>query len=302
MSNKNVITTSLLALCALSAPVWAGEIVSSSSPMAGQLEALQAETVCRPGEIPEEAEVGVSAPDYRPDMSCAVPVAQVAPQVTAGQLHVVDLRSPDLFNNFHINGALNMTSGELPGKSYLRETKLLLVGDGKGEKPLYEICRRLRASGFQSVHVLQGGMLSWLAKGGHVLGQVPALAPSRQLSAPELLEEAYFDHNLFVFLSGMTRLNKHFPADSSLNLLKGGGGPAAVLRTLKARNRTVNAIILAGKESKEVHAQAEALQKITPIPVLVYTEGLRAYEDALLRQKAIVASRERPPRPAKCAL
>lgn len=297
MPNKYVIIAALLVPWAWSGQIWAGEMTSS---VVQPLKA--AEAMCRPDEFSGEAEIGAIAPDYRPDMSCAVPVVQVASQVTIGQLHVIDVRSPELFNNFHINGAMNMMPGELPAKSYLRDKKLLLVGDGKGEKQLYEVCHRLRASGFQSVQVLQGGMLSWLIRGGHVLGTVPALAPTRQLSASELLEEAYFDHNLFVFLSGMILLNKHFPTDASLNLLKGSGVPAAVLRTLKAPNRTVNAVILVGKESKEVHAHAEALQKISPVPVLVYTEGVRAYEDALLRQKAIVASRERPPRPAKCAL
>lgn len=304
MPNRNVSATFLLIFLVCPITVWAGEILSSSSPIGEQIKAVQEEVMCRSEKFPEEAaaEAEAEISGYRPDMACATSVAQVTPQVKAGQLHVIDLRSPERFNAFHINGALNLTPGELPAKSYLRGRKLLLVGEGKGERSVYEVCRRLRANGFQSVQVLQGGMLNWLAQGGDVLGQLPALAPARQLSAPELLEEAYFDHNLFVFLSGMTRLNKHFPAASSLNLLKGVGTSAAVLRAIKSRKSAVNAVILLGSEPRLIHSYAEALQKVSVTPVLIYADGLRAYEEAVLRQKAIVVSRERPPRPSKCAL
>lgn len=300
---QNRIAAAWLALALLPAVGAAADILSTRDGSLGEkLKAVQADAVCRPGDTALVAEQGGAAAGVTADLSCTATLAQVSAPLAAGQLHVVDLRAPELFNNFHINGALNMSTSDLLAKTYLRQSRVLLVGSGKAEKRLYEACRRLRDNGFGSVRLLQGGMLSWLTQGQSVLGQTPALPPTRQLSAPELLEESYFDSNLFVFLPETVRLKTFFPPHASLIQLKGAGLSTAVARALKTRKDVVSAIILVGKDMNDAHRQAEALQKSVSVPVLVYADGLATYEDARRRQRAIIASHERPPRPAKCAL
>jgi rhodanese-related sulfurtransferase len=246
-------------------------------------------------QLPEAPDAGA------PDFSCAITYTQLTERLRSGRLHIVDVRSPSLFNDFHIDGALNIAAGELHAKAYLQQSPLVLTGSGKNDVQLYRLCRRLHDAGFKSVSVLQGGMLIWGAKGGSVLGQPPAVAPSRQLSAQELLLEKEFAHNHFVLMPEMLSLRNQFPPASVQAQIRGKGLPEAVLRSVKARHQRASAIIMIGSNALAFHSQADALQKQTDIPVLVFVDGKNAVKEAEAAQRAIIASRSRPPRPQQCS-
>jgi rhodanese-related sulfurtransferase len=217
------------------------------------------------------------------------------------RVQIVDTRQKSIFDAFHVDGAMNFSAAELARKDYLKDMNVMLMDSGKSDRELYQECGRLKQNGFKFVKVVQGGMLSWLVEGEPVIGQAPAIPQSRQLAPIELLREREFSGSLFVLRPEGSSLSKYLDGTSRLSLLKSGGASGEVVRWLRQKNQKIVSIVLIGNGS-DLYPQAADIQAKTGLPVFVYADGAAAYEKALGQQKALLVSKERPPRQAKCAL
>lgn len=76
---------------------------------------------------------------------------------------VLDLRAPAEFSAGHVRGAVNLTPdavAEWAGKQRKpKQRAVLLVAASR--QPVFALARRLRALGFEPVHLLKGGMRAW---------------------------------------------------------------------------------------------------------------------------------------------
>ena len=112
----------------------------------------------------------VRVAEVKPDLSCAMAPMDLVHHFKFSNTVLVDTRSATDFVNYHIDGAMNMSTTEVRSKSFLRAKSVVLIGNGKAERELYTDCKRLKSNGFKQVKVLRGGMPAWLASGQSDIG------------------------------------------------------------------------------------------------------------------------------------
>jgi rhodanese-related sulfurtransferase len=119
-------------------------------------------------------------------------VVPSACKVTAGEIVgktdcvVVDVRPENRFQEVRIPGSLNLPLFAVKTKSILREARLVIVGEGYADGPLYAEALAMVKAGFRNVRVISGGIRAWENAGGKLervrhlnLGLVPpSLVPS----------------------------------------------------------------------------------------------------------------------------
>lgn len=287
-------------------PGWAAEADehASTPPRLGAVLHNVKSAVC-----PADADYSQAAPEQpvptlEPDLSCAVSVDAAAQWLENPRVHVIDMRKKDQFEAFHINGALNMDMTSLGSKTYLRESPLLLLGEGKGDRELYLTCAQLKQSGFKEVRVLQGGMTAWVAQGQAVLGQAPGLPQLMRLSPAELLQEGNFANNVFVIAGRAGAWKAQLPPEATLELTPKPGAALAALmaQRQKSRQSHVANIVVVGTEWRKVQQLADSLVVQNQLPVLTFAGSPDEYQRARAVQSAIVAAQSRPPRKPRCSL
>lgn len=91
-------------------------------------------------------------------------------------LTIVDVRPRDLFNQKHIMGAVSMPMDKLTAwaPSSLEPSRDIYVYGGS-EGDTAAAAAQLRASGFQNVAELRGGMEAWQAAGYPIENRPPAM-------------------------------------------------------------------------------------------------------------------------------
>lgn len=287
-------------------PGWAVEIDKPAEIPTGLTEVLRGATpaACRADVNYLSAAEEQQIPTLAPDLSCAISVDTAAHWLENPRAHLIDMRKKDQFEAFHINGALNMGVTQLGTKAYLRESPLVLLGEGKGDRELYLTCAQLKQNGFKEVRVLQGGMTAWIAQGLPVLGQAPGLPQLMRLSPAELLQEGNFANNVFVIAGRLDAWKKLLPQEATLPLTpKPGPALAAVItQRQKSRQLPVASIIVVGTEWRKVQQLAESLLAQKQVPVLTFAGSPDEYQQAQAAQSAILATKSRPPRQPHCAL
>ena len=90
--------------------------------------------------------------------------------ISDGSVIILDVRTPEEFNEGHIENALNI---DIYGEEFA--AKILKLDPNKsygvycrsGKRSL-DASNFMEASGFTSIHHLKNGILSWLADGKHV--------------------------------------------------------------------------------------------------------------------------------------
>lgn len=267
----------------------------------GLLDAKAA--ICRTGVDDKQATQSEDlGPSLEPDLSCALGVNEASPLLDEARTRFVDIRKQDQFEAFHINGALNMDVGQLVTKSYLRDSSLVLLGDGKSERELYLACTRLKQAGFHDVHVLQGGMTAWIAQNQPILGQAPSLPQLMRLAPAELLQESHFSNNLFVIVGREAVWKGKLPAASLLVVKPGQTLAAALKQRQKVKKSTIASLVVIGSEWREVQRQVENLRIQGQVPVLIFIGTPEEYQAAITTQKEILAAKNRPPPQPQCSL
>ncbi len=88
---------------------------------------------------------------------------------------LVDIRDPGSVHQVGIPGALNIPPHFIRTKQHLKQSTLILVGEGYGYRLALNTCVALQKAGFNA-RVLFGGLPAWRAADGPVEGDLTALA------------------------------------------------------------------------------------------------------------------------------
>lgn len=256
--------------------------------------------------VPDDSggRLGGSADDSAaPDLGCMTPAAKVFDLMANSGAVVADLRTASDFAAFHIEGAISLTVAELHAKPYWRDKSVVLVGNGKAEADLYRECGRLKKMGYRRLHVLQGGMPSWLGQGLPISGQAPAASQLIRLSAIELWGESQNGQGLVLLEPTQAALQKDLPGAQVLRQLNSTELQAAVSRVKKNKKANPIAAVIAVALPTTTDGQIQEFQHaVAPLPLLVYADTQDAFRRAMATQRAIWKAQARGPKRPGCGL
>lgn len=280
-----------------------GESVSAQGGKVSQADRIETQSLSAPAMCKSDETYTVqedSIEVQQQGFSCALSVSKVKQYLQESQTRIIDIRSRDAFDRFHIDGAMNLSVAELAKKNYLISSSIILVGDGRQDARLYESCAYLKGNGFESVFVLRGGMMSWIfekeANTGHFV-QSPVM---RQLSADDLAKQATSTRSLYVFQREVSHIGQYFAASSRLVILRNDMLVSAVERRVKDSSDDYMSIVLIGDQQSGLDKKAAVLQQKTGIPVFLYIDGGKLYEQVVARNKA--QAEPKPPKFAQCTM
>lgn len=233
-------------------------------------------------------------------LTCMVAMSKVRGDIESGGILVVDVRHDSQYQRFHIPASVNAPATSLVHKPALRGKALLLVGDGKGERELHSACSFLRQSGFSSVHVLAGGMLSYLVSGAPLRGRAPSPHELADLDAGQLWAESKFSENLLVIAGSAAGYSDHLRYATAVNPLTPATLAAVLDRHKKETKGAVSAVVLAGAPVSDEANYATLATAIAPVPLLIYRESAAALGRFVADQKASWTARARGPKRPRC--
>lgn len=234
----------------------------------------------------------------KPDGSCAMTLEQLSPLLGKPDTVLVDVRPKASFDSFHIDGALNMNAADIRTKAYLADKLVVMVGHGKADSELYEVCGALKAAGFKQVRVLKGGILDWMLEKRPLIGQTPHLEELARLTAAELFQEGKNTDNLLIGWANGRKLGDVLPFATNLT-----DGDLAGVRNLlqKRRNKTsLQSVILVADERFGQSQLQELADAMKPVPLRVYAGTEAEYRQYLRMQNAMWAKQAKGPTKPVC--
>lgn len=257
--------------------------------------------MCR-RDAPKQGEKPTSSSKiYELDLQCSITADALVSMKSAGDSLVVDRREASDFRSFHIEGATSLGIIDLVVKPYWRSKKVVLIGNGRAEAELYRECARLKSVGYRSVHVLRGGMPSWLNKKLPVVGYASEGADLIEISAAELLIEAQNSYNIVLIDKSAIKERTDIGAAYEIPNASVGAVKEFMEKYRKANPRSLTAsIVLVSSIANEEIAHLRGL--LSPNPLLVYKEGWEGVVSQQNANKAMWAAYARGPKVPGCGL
>lgn len=130
---------------------------------------------------------------------------------------LIDTRLPAEFDRGHAAGAINVSPAELLSKPYWRKQTLLLLGKGKAEPELVDLCYAMRESGYRKVVIADGGVISWARQGLPWAGMALDLEQAMVLTPEEFMLEMQDPRQQLYVSPEMAELLKRFPDAAPLS-------------------------------------------------------------------------------------
>lgn len=246
-------------------------------------------------------------PQLAADARCAISVERVAQLRSQPHTLVVDLRPKEAFSLAHIDGAINATPTDLHTKPYWRSRRVVLVGSGKGEHQLLQLCSSLKQAGYSEVHVLNGGMLAWARDRQPESGRAHD-ADSRQLvDAAELFVESQDPATLLLIPPDFVDLSKEFVGTTLTVSNQGVDQLEAMVHKVVAGPATPNRpaplrVVIVAPATVTPAELGELTRRLRPLPVLVYRSGVEELREFLRGHKAGLVALARGPKRPGCGL
>ncbi|WP_436021661.1 rhodanese-like domain-containing protein [Rhizobacter sp. LjRoot28] len=278
----------------------AGSALAGVAPGGTMPEALKglnpASSMCKREDVLAGAAAPSPAAVTRRDAVCALSPAQLDSMRSDPRAALIDVRNSPLPLPEGI-ATMVMPLSAVRTKAFLRDKTVVLLGNGRMERELYEACGALLEQGFARVRVLQGGVPNWPAAGraGDTL--------SWSLTAAELWAESQSDANLVLLSTRRAGLRKQLPGAVDLPALTPDAARAAVKQWRRERKAAhLSAVVLAAMPEDEDEAVQRLRDALHPVPVLVYTENDSTYLRQLVQQQTVWAAQARGPRKPACGL
>jgi len=288
----------------------ASSVVHATAPAVAMPDALQgitwAGSQC---ERPPQDRVmdDPSARGSAPDLKCMLTVQtlfdrQSRVKQAASEYTWVDVRVASGSGNDVQPQVLRMPVEHLFTKGFLRQKRLLLVGDGSNDAYLLSQCGRLKGHGFVDVRVLQGGWPHWQAwQAVRSEGRAVMLPEVVRLDIAGVWAAAHEETWLVLGLraNGMSRL---VPFSREVE----AWATANIRAVLEQRRRALGAVPLLGitlllEPADDRAALVNALrQELMPLPVTVHVNTAADLERGLMQLEASWAARVRGPRQPRC--
>jgi len=144
-----------------------------------------------------------------------------------GELVLADVRLPAEFERGHAAGAISLSPQALLSKPYWRTKTVLLLGRGKGEPELVDLCFALRAQGYRKVAVVDGGVIAWSQQGLAWSGLPLDLREAQDLTPEEFLLEMQDPRQRLYLGPDMAGLRRRYPEALPLGAADPGAAPGA---------------------------------------------------------------------------
>lgn len=239
-----------------------------------------------------------SNPSIKPVPECATTMTQLSNALTNPNLVLVDTRTKTEFDRFHIDGAVNFSVSEVRTKRFLSDKFVVLIGDGKADQDLYELCSELKSAGFKKTQVLRGGMLSWLLDSREVLGNAPRLAEAAVLSSSDLFRESKKADNLLINLTTAHQLAEMLSA-TTISGSDSNQEIKAFVQKYK-KGKAINNIVLVADERFRKNQFEDLAKSLKPDLVLIYDGSESSYRQFLRLQKTMWDKQEKGPTRLPC--
>jgi len=204
--------------------------------------------------------------------------------------YIVDVRNEGDYDVIHIKNSLNIKQNEIKTKSFLKQKKVVIVGYGYDSKNLLNVCQKLRKTGFSSVRILDGGIVSW-AQNKDGLQKLPGYFKSLYYLTPNQLLAT--DPNSYILIDG-TKNGMKFLRNNFSNVVK-----IPIPKTLSVQSfiKHVSAINIENKPIILVgdnNYQYEVMHNSSNAGQTIFFLGGGSKELAMFEQKliAILSKRE----------
>ena len=253
---------------------------------------------CRNENVVAKPAVPVAGLERRVDPACAITLEKLSASLGKPGLVLIDTRPKAEYDRMHIDGALNFTASEIRTKQYLSNKLVILLGDGKADQDLYEICGDLKGAGFRQTQVLRGGMLSWALENRAVDGSAAPYADLASLTPGELFRESRIEGNLMIALPAAGKLADVLPTAFAV--------PSNNFEEIKAfiqkrkKGKSVHNIVLVADERFNKAQLGELAKAVKPEPLFVYTGSEASYRQFLRVQKAMWDKQAKGPTRPRC--
>jgi rhodanese-related sulfurtransferase len=233
------------------------------------------------------------------DLACVATSAD-ARELPRSQAMVIDVRHQSEFQRYHVPGSINLPARSLAYKPALRSKEVLLMGDGRNERELYSVCGLLKQSGFLSVRVVAGGMISYLAGDLPVSGRAPASHELARIDAAQLWAEGQFAGNLLVVADRSPGYSDYLPYAVAVASATPPALAAVLDRHRREIKKPVTAVVLVGAQISTESSYKKLAASIAPVPLLFYADSASALKNFVSAQKAIWAAHARGPKQPRC--
>lgn len=274
----------------------------SSLPLPDALKNIPAaQSAChaKNGNIESNAD---NPPEEVADLSCAMSVSELT-SIDSPQLFVVDVRASNEFNASHIPDSVNLSPSDLLSKPYWRKKKVILVGSGKGEQSLYQLCARMKKQGYGQVSVLRGGLTMWMLSRQPLVGQSIPSTPVNRLSPMEFWWEGNSAHNIVVLDRTQLAFQKEFILAKPM--LQMSEKPIKALLSKyygSAKEKLPATIVLVVNPLMSEFDIQSLQQSLAPVPVVVYQNTHEQFASELAANESIWTARAKGPKQLGCGL
>ncbi|MBN2468906.1 MAG: hypothetical protein JXD19_12230 [Deltaproteobacteria bacterium] len=198
---------------------------------------------------------------------------------------LVDIRSPEKFEQFSIPGSINIPLFAVKTKAFLKSQLLVLVDEGYRICRLERACGDLRKSGF-AVRYLKGGLSSWRDTGAPLTGDVFAQRELNRVPSRIFFEEKECENWLVIDVSRTGAAGKElFPRSVSIPYSETGEFTERLKATIQESHRIPPASVLVVDETGEHCETLERRLKAEGLKSIFFLQGgLEAYETFLKNQ------------------
>ncbi|HLO93244.1 MAG TPA: rhodanese-like domain-containing protein [Burkholderiaceae bacterium] len=227
-----------------------------------------------------------------------------------GELVLADVRLPAEFERGHAAGAISVSQEALLSKPYWRSKSVLILGRGKGEPELVDLCFALRAQGYRKVAVADGGVIAWSQQGLAWSGLSLDLREAQDLTPEEFLLEMQDPRQRLYLSPEMARLRQRYPDAEPLAAVAARpdtGAGAATRRQDGKPARTpperggARFIVAAGRDTARAQLDALLAGKVGRLG-FVYTGGEAALAAAARQTTRLDSLQRLGPKRLGCGL
>lgn len=227
------------------------------------------------------------------DLSCFISAADAYVKYKAGWL-LVDVRKRLEFDAFRVPQAINLPAHTIVSRSFLKNKKVLLMGDGLDTDEISLACSKMKQAGFTSVFAVWGGVVAWAQSGLPLEGNILQGTRLASISMDQFYKTQNSDYWSLIELSvdKKTELSTFFP---NIQVLEKEQSIYDVANEMSMRNgQSKKAILLIDEEGRSYSKYLRGSYK-SKVPIFVLDGGLKAYRKYLKqqqRQKAFALHRQ----------
>lgn len=255
---------------------------------------------CAASELPDQPNSKAISHD------CFISLSTMDKLRAQGSLHIVDVRSPEQFNRFHIANSINIPEYLIKTKNFLRQSHFVLVNEGRNLNSLRNTCEELRQSGFSNATVLEGGLFSWNANNRSLEGDVEGSLSLNRLSASELFESRLSPNWFVIDVSSSDNKKdviKWLPAKvTTLPLTKKFNSVTAIMSVIQEQrkiNHSSQILLIGNDDAAYERIDVQLKSKGMASGVLRLSGGIGSYREHIGKQLALWNQQKKQNQPRK---